>query len=247
MRALSAAELIGVWERGLAQHPVDRALTLLSACCQEPVETLAVLSIGQRDARLLETHARLFGTKLAAFAECPGCRERLEYSLHTYDLAGGAPMSNEAKLSLNSGETLIRLRLPNSLDLAAVRNVADVGLAVRKLAERCVLEADFGGNVVPANELPDDAIDLISARLAEADPQAEMMVDLTCAACRCAWQVVFDIESFLWMKISALARRLLHEVHVLAQAYGWREPDILALSSIRRQSYLEMVAACPGF
>jgi hypothetical protein len=67
------------------------------------------------------------------------------------------------------------------------------------------------------------------------------LIDLSCPACGHGWQVIFDIESFLWAKVSALAKRLLHEVHGLASAYGWTERDILALPAVRRQFYLEMI------
>ena len=36
------------------------------------------------------------------------------------------------------------------------------------------------------------------------------------------------------------ATRLLGEVHTLARAYHWREAEILAMSSRRRQAYLEL-------
>ncbi len=83
----------------------------------------------------------------------------------------------------------------------------------------------------------------IEAFLAKTDPQAETLIDLTCPACGHGWTVALDIGSFLWTRWNALAKRLLREVHVLARAYGWREPDILALSWIRRQAYLEMASA----
>ena len=35
--------------------------------------------------------------------------------------------------------------------------------------------------------------------------------------------------------------RLLRQVHTLAMAYGWREIDILSMSALRRQVYLEML------
>jgi hypothetical protein len=34
----------------------------------------------------------------------------------------------------------------------------------------------------------------------------------------------------------------MRQVHTLALAYGWREIDILAMSSWRRQAYLEMLS-----
>jgi hypothetical protein len=86
-------------------------------------------------------------------------------------------------------------------------------------------------------------VDAVIARMAEADPQADVQLDLSCPACRHRWLAVFDIVSFLWSEIDASARRTLQDVHRLATAYGWREPDILALTPWRRQVYLEMAGA----
>jgi hypothetical protein len=221
---------------------VERALLLLSVCVEEHAASLPTLSIGQRDAHLVALYQRLFGDTLNAFAECPACGERLEYSVATRDL-DVTPSSADADLDLVSGELQIRLRFPNSLDLRALGGCSTVTAARRTLAERCVLEARTGGSSVPPETLPDSVVDQIAARLGEADPQAETLIDLACTACLHQWQVVLDIERFLWQKVSALAKRLLREVHVLAQAYGWREADILALSAVRRQFYLEMAGA----
>ncbi|HKI02137.1 MAG TPA: phage baseplate protein, partial [Thermoanaerobaculia bacterium] len=54
MRPLSAPELLEAWERGLAGHPVQRALLLVAAACPgTPPEELARESVGRRDGRLL--------------------------------------------------------------------------------------------------------------------------------------------------------------------------------------------------
>jgi hypothetical protein len=244
MRAISASEMIAVWERGAAQHPVDRALTLLEACCGEPRERLAQASIGQRDALLLLVHQQLFGDVLQAFAECPQCRERLEYSLSTREIAARSQtggIDSESHLSFVDGGMQVQLRLPNSFDLGAVAASTDMATARRLLAERCVIEMTRERKTVPVSELTDSAVDRIAAHLASADPQADVVIDLTCAACCHAWQVILEIESFLWIKISSLAKRLLRDVHALARAYGWSEQEILSLSPLRRHAYLEMV------
>jgi hypothetical protein len=244
MRALSASEMIVIWERGATQHPVDRALTLLEACCGEPRDRLAQASIGQRDALLLLVHQQLFGDVLQAFAECPQCRERLEYSLSTREIAARSQtggIDSESHLSFVDGGMQVQLRLPNSFDLGAVAASTDMATARRLLAERCVIEMTRERRAVPVSELTDSAVDRIAAHLASADPQADVVIDLTCAACRHAWQVILEIESFLWIKISSLAKRLLRDVHALARAYGWSEQEILSLSPLRRRAYLEMV------
>jgi hypothetical protein len=77
--------------------------------------------------------------------------------------------------------------------------------------------------------------------MAECDPQAELLLDLNCPACQHTWQVLFDIVSFFWMELSVQAKRLMREVHLLARSYGWREADILSMSAMRRQFYLDLV------
>jgi hypothetical protein len=77
--------------------------------------------------------------------------------------------------------------------------------------------------------------------MAEIDPQSDMQIALTCPACSQQWSAPFDIVSYLWIEINAWAVRLLHDIHRLATAYGWREADILALSPMRRQFYLELI------
>jgi hypothetical protein len=243
MRFLSASELIAVWERGINEHPVDRALTLLQACCGESREQLALASLGRRDSMLLQAYAQLFGDTLNAFAECPDCGERLEYDLSARQLMDSAPAADAAtELTVAEAGVRLRLRLPNSFDLGAASTCASIDHARRLLAERCVVQAERDGVAVAPASLPEHAVDAISERLAQADQHSEQLIDLSCAACRYEWQIAFEIDRFFWTKISALARRLLRDVHILAQAYGWSEGEILGLSGVRRQWYLEMVS-----
>jgi hypothetical protein len=227
----------------MGEHPVDRALTLLAACCDEPRQDLANLSLGRRDARLLEVYERLFGPAMDAFAQCPQCGERLEYRMSTAQLNSPAA-GKDGPLLVETQDASFHLRLPNSLDLRAMSLCSDAGVARKLLLERCVVQVN-GKTGVDLDALPESTVEKIAACIGEADPQAETLIDLACCACRHSWQVILDVESFLWVKISALARRLLREVHVLARAYAWREQDILALSPVRRQAYLEMAGSWP--
>src|SRR5262249_10225746 len=134
----------------------------------------------------------------------------------------------------------LAFRLPNSLDLATIAHRSDVKAARRILATHCLLRAEHNGEPIDA-ALPDALIEAMAAQMAEHDPQAEIVLAVVCPNCQRQWTLLFDIASFFWTKIDLQARRLLYEVHQLAQAYGWREADILAMSPIRRQLYLEMV------
>src|SRR5260370_36105277 len=87
MRPLAASELIGVWERGLAEHPVERAHALMVAACPEsPPEELKLLTVGQRDACLLALRSWTFGPEATGLATCPECGECHELTLPLAEL-----------------------------------------------------------------------------------------------------------------------------------------------------------------
>ena len=145
----------------------------------------------------------------------------------------------EPGLALQSAGYEVRFRLPNSADLAAMAQAA-AGDARRRLLERCLLESRRAGQAQTPDQLPSAVVEAISAKMAEADPQADVQLALVCPACGHTWQATFEIVSFLWAELSAWAERTLADVHALASTYGWREADILAMSARRRQRYLEL-------
>lgn len=254
MRALSAAEILDVWERGADLHPAERALALLAVTCPEwSCDHLLGLSVGGRDALLLAAREQTFGGDLTGTARCPDCVELLEFSARTSDLRAGSgigdvpdAVSRSFRMTLHPAgqpDPAVHLiyRLPTGGDLVALRGVAGFETVRRALAARCILEATWGGAAVPANELPDELLAALANEMSVRDPQAEVLLDLTCPACGRHWQAIFDIAAFFWAELAAEAKRLLREVDALARAYGWREADILTLNPRRRQAYLEMV------
>ncbi len=245
MRALTAAELLGVWERGQAEPPVRQALALLAAACPEtPPDELARLRIGRRDRLLLELRERTLGPQLVSVAACPACGERLEVELAVRDLLVDQSEDDpsHSPLSVTADGWEVRFRLPHSLDLMALAGSAEPAEARRCLLAACLLESRSPeGEDTPVEALSGAVLQAVADAMAEADPQADLELALTCPACSHVWLSLFDIVSFFWTEIDARARVLLHEVHVLASAYNWREADILALSPWRRRAYLEMV------
>lgn len=130
MRALLTSELLAVWERGLSQTPVDRAMALLGAACvDQPAEALAHLSVGERDAHLLRLRGWTFGPRLTSLVRCPSCGEQLELTLDVTDLharpaaeVGAVSDVSGARartFAMTTAEYEVTFRLPNSLDLAA--------------------------------------------------------------------------------------------------------------------------------
>jgi hypothetical protein len=243
MRTLTADDVLRVWELGHHRSPVDQAVGVLSAVFPlRTADELRRLSLGQRNAHLLAVRESLFGSELEAYSECANCGKPLEFSLSSAALRGDLPGDDSyAEFDLATQGFAVRFRPLNSFDLVAASACETVEAGRQLLVKRCVLGAQGEQAAVAADELPAAVVALLASRLAECDPQAEVLIDLACPACDFRWELPFDIASFLYAEIRVQARRLLREVHALARGYAWSESDILALSAQRRRYYLEML------
>jgi hypothetical protein len=243
MRPLTARAALTAWERGQGKEPLARSLVLLGAVFPgAPPDRLAALTLGQREAALLEARRRGFGPRLDGSARCPACGVALEFSLDARDLARqGAAGEDALAGTVEAGRWRVGFRLPTSADLAAAARAADLAEARAVLLERCVLEAFHGGEPADPGDLPEEVVAAVGAAMEELDPAAELPVDIACAACGHRWTMLLDAGLFLWTEVAALAERLLYEVNALATAYGWSEAEILELSPLRRRRYLELL------
>lgn len=226
-----------MWERGRGRLPVQRALELLSAACPgESREALGLRSIRDRDAALFELREATLGSEICGIVDCPVCGDKLEFSFTASDLLGRYGPESPAEFELDLGEYQLRLRTPNSADLLAA---AENGLeeARQGFFHRCLISAHRNGQAV--GEFPAEMVQAAGEKMAEIDPAANVHLAVSCASCGHRRAVAFDIGSFFWTEIEACAVRLLNEVHELASGYGWTERDILTLSALRRQFYVE--------
>jgi len=243
MKPLSAVELLDVWESGLNQPILHRALILLTAACPEmAANAVAELSIGERDARLLQLREWMFGPHLLNTATCPHCTAHVEWENEIADLyVDSSDLSTADELSLQAGKYNLRFRLPNSTDIAAVLADSKDDSKADNLLKRCIVTAECSGKAYNKNRLPKRTLNALSHHIETLDSQAEIRIDLTCPECSHHWEILFDIANFLWSEINSWAERTLSTVHRLAGAYGWSEQEILKLSPVRRQLYLGMV------
>ena len=142
-----------------------------------------------------------------------------------------------------AGELSVRFRVPTSRDFLDLETSNDPDDVRRRLIERCVLEAHRGTERIQPLELIEEETVALGEQIAQADPHGELTLHAECPSCGHRWESLLDIASFLWQEIDIHVRRLLSEVHTLASAYSWSERDILSMSALRRQMYLEELLA----
>jgi hypothetical protein len=250
MPALNASDLLQIWEWGQGRSPLQQALMILAVAYPDcsPAQ-LAALPIGQRDAHLLMLRSHTFGSRLQATATCPQCQEALEFELMVNDICLASPppltaatasetkSQYESQYEWNQGNYRLTFRLPTSADLLALAESAEP----HQLLQRCLIHLYEGEKAISMTELPRAIAQQVIEQIAQRDPQAEIVLNLRCPACGHQWAQLFDIISFFWREIAFKAQRLLQEVHVLATVYSWSEADILSMSALRRQAYLEQI------
>jgi hypothetical protein len=234
------SRLLAIWERGAGERTGARALTMLGAAAPETTEgERALLSVGRRDALLLDLRERLFGSLFTGLTSCPSCGEELELEFAATEVRRAAASNETAALRVDGID--LDFRPPNGGDLAAIDSALDIAAARAQLLARCVVRANCDGNAISADKLPPRVIDAVAARMGELDPQADVAVEMDCPGCGHAWREPFDVVTFLWNELAVWARRLLEDVHLLASVYGWSESEILRLTPLRRNAYLEML------
>lgn len=243
---VSPGRLLDAWDLGQGLAPVARPIALMSLVMPgHKLEELAEISLGARDAHLLRLREKMFGDRVECVTSCPACATELEFTVSADELLnqGGDPAGEEQWLETDSHR--IRFRFPNSADLVALaRSGAEAERHQEDLIlSRCILESANTDGSTDAAALPSAVVSRLLDEMEQRDPLAMVWLDLDCAQCGHAWQSLFDIGSHLWADIDRWARGLLHEVHVLARAYGWTEGEVLGLSAARRTYYLGMAGS----
>jgi hypothetical protein len=219
VRALSAADLLDVWEQGCAAHPLARPLLVLAASFPEVgAADLAEENLGSVNARLWAVRAALVGTDVVGCASCTRCGVQAEFEFDATGLARRA--------AARAGGPVRALTLA---DLFAAAESADAAeMLIMRCTQRDGCEPTLADNVD------------VSAELAAADPAAEVLLALACPACGHEWSAPLDIGSFLWTELTRIVGDTVADVDVLARCYGWTERDVLDLSPARRRRYVEL-------
>lgn len=246
MTGFSSAELLTAWERCATLSPVGRAVALVGlANPDSPQSLISAMPIGSRDREVLRLRVSMFGSELTGLVTCAGCGGTVELTIDADDLIASQPPldgEKECELVLEWPSYQLRFRVPRSDDLLALA-AAPVGTNPEHfLLARCLLWAEHDGSPLAASQLPADVREMIEERMSEQDPLADIQLTGDCPDCGNAWAAPFDVPGFVWSELADFASWLLHEVHVLASGYGWRESDILGLSPIRRRSYLDLIS-----
>jgi hypothetical protein len=235
--------------------PAERSTALLARCMTKLGPSDAVtrdlarsLTVGDREALLLQLRRLTFGDELPCTVTCPAptCAERLELPLHVSDLLlrpyPPQPRRHERTWTAGGTAFQVAFHLPTGADQEAAAAAAAAGDPVagaNLLLRRCVEYLDPPGP--PPETVPDDLLALLDATMAELDPQAELRLSVRCARCGLEFSTVLDAGGCLYEEVSRHARHLYQGIHLLALHYHWGERELMNMTARERSRYLGLL------
>lgn len=244
MHPISAEQLLLIWQQVHSYSMLPKTLLLLEMITPESKKTdVGLLSIGQRDTRLLQLRKYLFGSTLHNTTICPECNTKMEWDMDLQDLIIQEVDNSEFSLehTIEVDNFKIRFRLPNSKDILMILSKDDDKSKSNALINNCILEIKAINSNNKIKSIPKKIIRTLAEKIPELDPAADIRMNITCPSCENRWMVVFDIMSYLWWEIDNWVQKTLQEVYILASAFGWSEKDILNMDAERRHIYIGMI------
>jgi hypothetical protein len=256
IRALTGDDESFFLEVGLAMLPVTRATAVLARCitrlgpiAHATLEAVRTLTVGDREALLLQLRRMTLGERIRGMLDCPapGCGERMDIEIDAGQLLlppyADVKEVYEADIEVNGTVYSVGFRLPTGADQEAVaaEAVDNAEVAALRMLRRCV-EHVKRADGQPVDDFPLGMAARLSALMADLDPQAELILNLNCSKCGHAFSPLLDATVYLFRELAEFSKQLYQEVHLLAFYHHWRESDILAMTPVRRHRYLECLA-----
>lgn len=241
---------------GAELPPARRVTALLTRCLTRlpPLPTVTrqavrSLTVGDREALLLQLRRLTTGNRLVCIVTCPhtGCGEKMDLDLAIDELLlppyGHIQATYLRNCTANGDAFDINFKLPTGADQEAVADLARISPkdAAASMLQRCIIDVKVNGQETDA-PLPESVCLELSEAMADLDPQAELVLNLKCPYCRRGFSTALDMGTFIFAEIEERSRALYREVHLLALHYHWSEADILAMTSDRRRRYLELLS-----
>lgn len=233
-------EMIESWGRpafARSMALLERALTLEGEAKSDRVHDVTGLTMGDVTALVLQLRRLTFGDVIQCVITCPSCTQEM-----SVDLAVGRLLLEPARepattCTVTADGHTVSLRPVTGEDLLRLRYRGDEMGSPEEVVKSCVVSCE-----PPLPEkMSDELLAKVGSALSELDPQADLVLDLTCPNCKHRFGAPFFPEDFFLREIDARRSQFEMEVHWLALNYHWSEEAILSLPISRRKRYVELI------
>jgi hypothetical protein len=234
--------LLDLWEATLTLPPHQRAQRLAQAAGARKEA-----SLGESNVALLRLREGMLGQHMPLRTACPQCAGELAFEVNTQQLQAmpDATPHGDDGYEVTLGQEQVRFRAPRGQDLSALASLAAQApdAWARALFERCVLQARVNDADVAPAALSAQMQVAVASQIDALEPLASLAFELDCPSCHHHFAAPLDLAAVTFAELRHRAENVLADVAALANAYGWREADVLALSATRRAAYLQLASS----
>lgn len=237
---ISAADLEIDFAAADRAEAVTNLLALLLDDTGEPVPADEIWdwTLRLRLQALLAVRLASLDASAALGVKCRSCEEGMEVDLDLMELVSPSVDPRFVRFSIEDQDVVVRLPRGRDQQLWIRNGTRDPTRILAGLVE------SIGGRPTEPSFLPPQAWHDPAGNALEAyDPLTALVLRTRCPICGDENVVDLDLELFLLRELAGIQDRLIEDVARLATAFHWRETDILALPSWRRNRYLRMLEA----
>jgi hypothetical protein len=224
----------------------DQVTAVLAACLTDAsgrpasIELLRAAPVGDRTATVMAIAAALSDGRFTIPLVCPvaSCGDAIEIVITWDEVRSVARQTTREPFDVNAASVRYRVRRASAADQESWRSLAagNAKATARDVVASLVVDG-------PIDRLTPSRVAVLEAALDEHDPLVCFALDVRCPTCG----EVSRQEPALVSIAATLFRRaqagLLEDVHEIASAYGWTEPEILAIPAWRRVRYRSRIEA----
>jgi len=253
LRPVTGYEEEFLLQEGKMLLPAARLTQLITRCLRRlgPVEPVSAdlvrqLSVGDREALLLHLRRLTLGGCMSCVLSCPTCGKKMDLDLRIDELLlppyTSSQRLHETEISDGGNFYHVVFRLPNGEDQEAAAALAaeSIDSAAELILLRCIESVTSEGGE-DLSDIPPVILRDLPEKMAALDPQAEVLLNLSCPECEAGFIVPFDVTNYVCTELAADEREFYGEVHALSFYYHWSEDDVLGLSRRKRHIYLDLL------
>lgn len=220
--------------------------TLASVGGQQPSRALVQrLFVADRQFLMRQLAIQLGLDNVWLTPHCPQCGVAFDVSVTLSALPIKPAGQGFPYAPVRTSQGTFRVRTPNGDDQESIADLDDPAAARRCIVGRCIVERlednehhrSTDEPAVDVSALSGEDLSAIEIALESICPELTVCARAVCPECRAVQDV--PVDPYLCLRRSH--SEIYMDVHVLASAYHWSEPQILALSRSRRKRYLSMV------
>jgi len=207
------------------------------------ITILKNITIGERNLLLLFFRKLLMGDKIQCFVSCTDCGKDMSFEISIDFLLQEKKFKPQVECTIRIDNITFKIRPITTADEETAslmqQNSSLLSTKVEHIIRNCIISSSPS---IPSDyTLSDDFINIISSKLSEIDPLADIVFDLECPHCQYVFKSHFIVDDFVFQELYSRCAQFEGEVHWLAFNYHWSEEAILSLPINKRKRYVELI------